>query len=119
MDVAYRHTAERTDAVTGWNWGGGLYVNFAVAALWLTDVGVLWRRGASGIVPPRIWSWGVQAVLAFVVLNATVVFGPRGWWCVAAGFVAVLVAVFVRARTSGPIDTNGNPQSGRQSDSGA
>jgi hypothetical protein len=97
VDAAYRHTAAQTAAVTGWNRGEGLYVNFAVAALWLIDAGVLWRCRARGVAPARFWTWGVQAALGFVVLNATVVFGPRGWWWVAAGFVGALIGT-LRAR---------------------
>ena len=93
VEAAYRHTAERTVAVTGWDWGGGLYVNFSVAALWLLDVAWMWRWRAGGAVASRFWTRGVQAVLGFVVLNATVVFGPRCWWWVAAGFVALLLSL--------------------------
>jgi hypothetical protein len=98
LDAAYLHTAARTAEMTGWNWGGGLYVNFAVAALWLIDVGLLWRCRARGAMPARFWTCGVQAVLGFVVLNATVVFGPPGWWWVAVAFVVALIAVMIRVK---------------------
>ncbi len=31
-------TARQTDAVVGINWGGGLFINYAVASLWIADV---------------------------------------------------------------------------------
>jgi hypothetical protein len=98
MDAAYRHTAERTAAVTGWDWGGGLYVNFAVAALWTMDVAWIWRCRARGNPPPKAWSWGLHPVLGFVILNATVVFGPQIWRWIAAVFgAALIVALRIRA----------------------
>jgi hypothetical protein len=96
LAAAYRHTAQRTAEVTGLNWGGGLYVNFAVAGLWLIDVAVMWRIQGRDAAPSRMWSWGVHAVLAFVILNATLVFGPRGWWWVAGVFGAALTVVLLK-----------------------
>src|SRR6185295_17486741 len=31
---AYDDTARQTAAVTGWNWGGGLYINYLFAMVW-------------------------------------------------------------------------------------
>jgi hypothetical protein len=65
---AYAHTAE----VSGF--GGGIYVSYAVAAVWLLDA-ILWlatvRRG---------WLHPLTRLLvAFVMFNATVVYGtPAG-----------------------------------------
>lgn len=100
LAAAYEHTAQRTAAVTGWDWGGGLYVNFAVAVLWTVDAGWLWGRRNRGVAAPRWWTWGVHTALGFVILNATLVFGPRWWWWAAGVFAAVLgIACLVRART--------------------
>src|SRR5437016_5284995 len=38
--AAYRETARQTAELTGWQWGGGLYLNYLVALVWLADV--LW-----------------------------------------------------------------------------
>ena len=67
---AYRHTAERTAAATGWQSGAGLYLNYAFTALWLADVLCWWRPTAR-----RLWPALVQPFLFFMVFNATVVFG--------------------------------------------
>ena len=39
-DAAYLDTAQKTAAMTGWNWGGGLYLNYLFALIWGIDV--LW-----------------------------------------------------------------------------
>lgn len=75
--AAYEHTAERTQAAVGWNWGGGVWFNLLTAIIWGVDVARLW------IVPVdllRSTSWSsaaVQCYLAFMIFNATVVFGSQ------------------------------------------
>ena len=36
--VAYAETAEQTKEFVGWNWGGGLYLNYLFTLIWLGDV---------------------------------------------------------------------------------
>ena len=89
---AYRHTAEQTAAVTGIHWGGGLYFNYAFTIFWLADVVTWWCRDVE--LPNRspTYFWILHGVFAFMVINATVVFGPPIWkW--AAPPVVVLVAL--------------------------
>src|SRR6185312_4750810 len=38
QEAAYADTARQTAAVFAINWGGGLFINYAVAALWIADV---------------------------------------------------------------------------------
>jgi hypothetical protein len=42
--AAYRDTARQTSEVFGYDWGGGLYVNYLLIAAWALDVGYWWRR---------------------------------------------------------------------------
>jgi len=85
---------ERTVAdVTGWNWGGGLYLNYLFTLLWVADTACDWRAFVTGrIVRPRI-RLAVRGFLAFMAVNATLVFGPPGWWIVAAITGAALLAM--------------------------
>ena len=41
-DHAWAHTAQRTWALTGWDWGGGLWVNYAFTLLWSADAAWWW-----------------------------------------------------------------------------
>jgi hypothetical protein len=91
--AAVAHTARRTFEVVGVNWGGGIYINYAFTLLWVTDVAWWWTRAARHQPTPAALYWSVHAVFAFMMLNATVVFGPPFWkWYVATG-VILLIAV--------------------------
>jgi predicted membrane metal-binding protein len=88
---AVRQTAEQTRELTGWAWGGGVSINYAFAGFWLWDVIAWWRTGLD--YPNRQpWRyWITQAVFAFLIVNATVVFGPRYWLFVGAVFAVICV----------------------------
>jgi hypothetical protein len=75
--AAWEHVRERTRALTGWDSGVGLFVNYGFTLLWVVDCGLWWRSLAWS--RPRLAYWSVQGIFAFLMLNATVVFGPRGW----------------------------------------
>ncbi|QDU35916.1 hypothetical protein Mal4_01980 [Maioricimonas rarisocia] len=108
--AAWDHVARQTAAVTGWHWGGGLYVNYAFTLLWLADVAVTWQAYRRNRLLPRWYVGSLHAVFAFMVLNATVVFGPPVWRVVAPLFVATLVATwFVSRRTSRTPDPEPGP----------
>ena len=75
---AYHHTAQQTARVTGIDWGGGLFFNYAFIAAWLADVIVSWRAESfwrQSVGYQRAIHW----LFAFMVFNATVVFGPTHW----------------------------------------
>jgi hypothetical protein len=107
--AAYRDTARQTAEVFGLDWGGGLYVNYALTAFWVADVCWWWGRGLDAY-RRRPWpltaAW--HAFLLFIVFNATVVFeGGFVRWaglglCLALSFVWLSVA---RGNVSrGPVD---------------
>jgi hypothetical protein len=79
--AAYRETARQTLEVTGFDWGGGLFINYALVAGWIIDV-VWWRRGLDAYRNRPAWlsaTW--HGFLIFIIFNATVVFktGPLRW----------------------------------------
>jgi hypothetical protein len=99
--AALAHTARRTFEVTGLDWGGGIYFNYAFALLWVADVLWWWRRARLGQATPRPVFWGIQAVFAFMMFNATVVFGPPFWRAVVPGsLLALLIARLLMRRAS-------------------
>ncbi|MCA9073455.1 MAG: hypothetical protein KDA93_00375 [Planctomycetaceae bacterium] len=75
--AAYAHTAKQTAAVTGWQWGGGLWINYALVLWWPVDVVWSWRRGMDHL--PRGYVIGMHMIVGFLMFNATVVFGAE-WW---------------------------------------
>lgn len=97
--AAWEHTARQTAEVTGIDWGGGLYFNDALVLIWGGDL--VWRISArkTRTQPPFAWTIFVQAYLIFMIFNATVVFGPRGWIWTACGLAVSLGgALFAKSR---------------------
>jgi hypothetical protein len=76
--AAYVHTARRTADLVGWEWGGGLFVNYVTIAVWGVDVVVLGRAASRKAPPPRLWTMLAAGWIGFVIINATLVFGPGG-----------------------------------------
>jgi hypothetical protein len=72
---AYRETARQTAQLTGWNWGGGIYFNYAVAAGWTLDVLWWWLGSASFARRPNWIAALWHGFLFFMVFNGTIVFG--------------------------------------------
>lgn len=103
-EAAYRETARQTAEVVGVDWGGGVYVNYALLAGWIADVVWWWSRGAGSY---RRRPWPLQAAwhgfLIFIFFNATVVFktGTMRW--VGLGMCLVLAAAFWRAVRGGSL----------------
>jgi hypothetical protein len=74
--AAYNDTARQTFEVTGLNWGGGVYVNYALLICWLVDVSWWWLGGLDAY-RRRSWSLLVawHGFLIFIIFNATFIFG--------------------------------------------
>lgn len=79
--AAYGETARQTAELTGMHWGGGIFLNYLMGALWIADVLWWWMspesfaRRASSLT--RLW----HGFALFMVFNGTVVFGngPVRW----------------------------------------
>lgn len=91
--AALADTARQTAAVTGLNWSGGLYVNYAFTAIWMGDALWWWADAVAFRRRPRWLDAGIRAFLWFMFVNGAFVFvrGPMRW-AGAAVAVAVLVA---------------------------
>lgn len=93
-DVAYEHVRKRTFDQVGLDSGFGIYVNYAFTLLWLFDT-LLWWRNLSW-PENRIGYWGVQGTFAFLMFQATVVFGPTFWIPILVATIFGLVALRLR-----------------------
>jgi hypothetical protein len=98
--AAYEETARRTAEVAGLEWGGGLYFNYAFAAVWAADVAWWWVAPRGYARRPRWVDGAVYGFFAFLAFNATVVFGsgPIRWAGVAVSLGLVALAV-IRSAT--------------------
>ena len=100
---AYVETARQTAKVFSINWGGGLFINYAVATLWAADVVVWWFVGLSSYRRRPWWltlSW--HSFLIFIILNATVVFkdGPARWIGLLLSLTSILSWIAISRRRS-------------------
>lgn len=86
---AVRHTAEVSGV------GAGVWVNYAFVAVWLADAGWLVVARESYQCRPRWVAWAVHGFLAFVVVNAAVIFAAD-WQ---RGVIWSLLIVGLAART--------------------
>lgn len=79
---AYLDTARQTNEVFSINWGGGVFINYAVLLVWIVDVSWWWLAGLDAYRGRPSWitfSW--HGFLIFIIFNATVVFenGIQRW----------------------------------------
>lgn len=95
QESALRETARQTAEVTGNNWGGGLFINYAFLAAWVADV-VWWWRGLESY-QQRHWlitaTW--HFVLIFMVFNATVVFKTGAVRWIGIALCSLLLSVWL------------------------
>ena len=105
---AYRETARQTAEVTGMNWGGGLFINYAFLAAWIGDVAWWWR----GLDAYRRRSWLItaiwQGIFIFMLFNATVVFKTGVVRALGFGlFLALALFWWLSLRGRGALDPEG------------
>jgi hypothetical protein len=75
----------------GWDWRGGIYVNYVFLALWLADVGWWWLAPASHASRPIGIEAARLALFTFMFLNGAVVFASGTGRLV--GIASVVVAL--------------------------
>ena len=92
--AAVAETARQTREFTGLNWGGGVWFNYTLAAVWIADAAWWWLRPAE-FEHARRWLIFSRLFFLFMWFNAAVVFvrGPMRW----VG-MAVCAAVVVARR---------------------
>lgn len=92
---ALSDTARQTRELTGLDYGGGLWWNYAITLAWGADLALLWRSGR-----PAWWTRPFVAFWLFMAVNGAIVFaaGPTRWLSVAA--LAAIAALFLRRKLS-------------------
>ena len=96
--IAYEYTAEQTRESVGWDWGGGLYFNYLFTVLWTTDTIMWWCAAERHQRVPAGVFWPMHVFGAFMMFNATIVFGPPFWkWIGVVGAVGLLIRRLVQA----------------------
>jgi hypothetical protein len=96
--AAYAHTARQTAAMTGFDWGGGIFLNYALTLWWPADATAVCVAAHRRRPLPRGYTRTTDLFFGFMTFNATVVFGPRWWLAVAAAWLAAVIVVRIRRR---------------------
>lgn len=99
---AWDHTAEQTFEMTGLRWGGGVYFNYLFTVIWFFDVLLWWLKGSQWRTSHVSYRYFVHCYFAFIVFNATVVFGPLFWRYIAVGLGLWTVFTLLWKRGKGP-----------------
>ncbi len=96
---AYDDTARQTEALLGWPFGEGVYVNYLFAAVWATDAIAWWTFGIEHYARRgRAMTWCLHAFLLFIIFNATVTFKTGAVRYFAIGIlIALAVALTQRS----------------------
>jgi hypothetical protein len=92
--AAYAEIARQTHEMIGLDWGGGIYINYLFALVWLADAAWWWIAPAMRAARGKWLSWLTHGFLAFIIFNATIVFktGPTRWTAAAGCLVVVALA---------------------------
>lgn len=96
--AAVEHTALRSAEVVGFRFGGGIYFNYLFTAVWLGDASWMLARSDRYARRPRWYDLIVHGYMAFIVVNATVVFGPSPTRWIGAAAMVVLFVLWRRSR---------------------
>lgn len=96
--AALEHTAVRSAEVVGRRFGEGLYLNYLFTVVWVGDAA--WqlcdREGYRR--RPRRYDFAVQGFMAFMALNAVVVFGHGATRWVGTAATVALVMLWIRSK---------------------
>jgi hypothetical protein len=96
---ALAHTARLTAEMTGWDWGGGLYLNYVFTAVWAADA-AWWHVDRASYERRSKWIDGViLGFMAFMAVNGSIVFAPPATRLAAGGITTALLLVVARARS--------------------
>jgi hypothetical protein len=99
--AALAHTARQTAALTGVNWGGGLYVNYAFVSLWTGDAAWWWLDRAAYERRSARTRQALLAVFLFMFINGGIVFAQGPARVIGCGAVGVVLWAFFGGRRAG------------------
>ncbi|HYJ88297.1 MAG TPA: hypothetical protein VEW46_19690 [Pyrinomonadaceae bacterium] len=91
--AAYSDTARQTEELFGLNWGGGLFINYALLTAWIVDIAWWWRSGIDSYRKrPRLLVMLWHGFFVFIIFNATVVFadGVARWVGLAVALLLII-----------------------------
>lgn len=94
--AAQAETARQTEAVTGLDWGGGLFFNYAFLLVWTADVLWWWLSRTAFRHRARSIDLAVRGFLLSMFVNGAIVFVPGPMRVLGALAVSVVLAAWYR-----------------------
>jgi hypothetical protein len=92
-------TAQQTQAVYGFAWPGGFWINYLFLAVWLAEA-VWWvKHPQQATAQPSAARWWLRALYAIVMVNAAVVFTSGASQGAGVVLILVLAVLWWPART--------------------
>ena len=90
--AALEATARQTSDMFGLNWGGGVYVNYVFAAVWIAEL-LAWRQWPAGYESRPGWiRWSLRVFYLVIIISGAIVFAA-GWRRVIGLAIVATVAV--------------------------
>lgn len=89
-EVALAETARQTAALTGFDSGSGLYVNYAFLAIWLADAAWWWSSPAARGRTAGL-GWARLGFFLFMFVNGAVIFADG--WIRTIGIVSITAVI--------------------------
>jgi hypothetical protein len=108
--AAYRDTARQTEELFGLDWGGGLFINYALLIAWIVDIAWWWRSGIDSYRKrPRLLVALWHGLFLFIIFNATVVFadGIARWAGLAVSLLLIITWLRIVRAWDRPLDNSG------------
>lgn len=98
---ALEATARQTDDMFGLNWGGGVYVNYVFAAVWIAELFV-WRQWPEGYAMRPGWiRWSLRAFYLVLIVSGAIIFAGGWRRLIGLAIVGVLAASWLPGRDDG------------------
>jgi hypothetical protein len=99
-DVAFQYTADETQRLFGLRRGEGLWINYLFTLTWIFDAARLTIAFRRKRTTDRKLDIAVHSFMAFIVFNATVVFGPSLYRSLAIPIGLAMYACYLAAKPS-------------------
>lgn len=91
-DAAVAATARQTAELTGLAWGGGVFFNYALLAVWMGDAAWWWGAPRGYAARPRAIDAAVRGFVFFMFVNGAVIFAD-GWMRLLGGLAVGAVSM--------------------------
>jgi hypothetical protein len=96
--AAAAETARQTAALTGIDWGGGIFVNYAFLAVWAADAGWWWASPDSYRSRSHTIETAVFLFFVFMFVNGAIVFAHGAMRVLGAAAVTLVLLSWYRSK---------------------